>query len=49
MNAISGVVELARPLDFSNANTIGITVIAEVCVIDTELNAYISIFLIKVL
>lgn len=30
MNAVSGVVELARPLDFSNANTIGITVIAEV-------------------
>ena len=30
MNAASGVVRLARSLDFSAANTIGIAIIAEV-------------------
>ncbi len=30
MNAVSGVVRLARSLDFSDANIIGITIIAEV-------------------
>ena len=30
MNTFSGVVRLARPLDFSAANTVAITIIAEV-------------------